>query len=141
MHISYNYNSYNHNTYIRIILMRRNNTSSGFINIKGFHRIHVFNYRLDVLRISFKSYTIYIYIYINIYIYICIVYDTIYVYVSCKLYIVTRYFAVGHFCCWTVWRRDPCIQNTGYGYIRAPSAVIETALICKLKASVRYDRV
>ena len=27
-----------------------------------------------------------------------------------------------------------------YGYIRAPSAVIETALICKLKASVIHDR-
>ena len=29
----------------------------------------------------------------------------------------------------------------GYGYIRAPSAVIETGLICKLKASVMPDRV
>jgi len=30
---------------------------------------------------------------------------------------------------------------TKYGYIRAPSAVIETALICKLKTSVIHDRV
>ena len=29
----------------------------------------------------------------------------------------------------------------GYGYIRAPSAVLQTASICKLKASVMHDRV
>ena len=32
-------------------------------------------------------------------------------------------------------------HKIGYGYIRAPSAVIETGLICKLKASVMPDRV
>ena len=31
--------------------------------------------------------------------------------------------------------------QTGYGYIRALSAVIESALMCKLKASVIHDRV
>ena len=30
-------------------------------------------------------------------------------------------------------------RNCGYGYIRATSAVIETALICKLKASAMHD--
>ena len=100
----------------------------------------MYNY-IQFSSVEYKSTTIYIYIYLSIYI-------------LYRLYIHDRSYNRLELVSTTVGDADNSRYN-GYTYISAPqyilyiyicmcmyiSAVLETALICKMKASVMHDRV